>query len=202
VELSNTRLKELRRFEELGKSRHSEVVLVESQEAAQEAQVEVLKGQVDVARALLSFLTAKDLAQSRLVDKLERVSALEPEEVSLGRALTVPTSWRCTKLVEAQQDEVRVAKGAWSPTITAYGNYYFKRNTTLDPIAWDATIAGSVPIFQGGSQLAAVRQAKSQLSQAQYTFELGLRQARSDIHTAYVALRAVVAGAAAAERAY
>jgi outer membrane protein len=104
--------------------------------------------------------------------------------------------------VEAQKKEVWVAKGAWLPTVSFLGNAYIKRNTTLDPVKWDATIVGSVPLFNGGSQLAAVRQAKSQLSAAQYSLQLGQRQARSDIHTAYAALRAAVAGADAAERAY
>ena len=50
-----------RRNAELGKARHSEVTLLESQEASQESQVETLTGQVDAARALLSFLTGQDL---------------------------------------------------------------------------------------------------------------------------------------------
>lgn len=202
VSLSTSRIQELKRFEDLGKSRHSEVTLVESQEAAQEASVESLKGQVDAARALLSFVTGKDMGTAKLVDRIERVRSLGDEETSLGRAYGRSDVLALRKLVSAQEDQVRIAKGAWSPTISFLGNAYVKRNTTLDPIKWDATLTGAVPLFEGGSQLASVRQAKSSLRSAELSLELGMRQARSDIHSAYAALRAAVAGAEAAERAY
>src|ERR1019366_3960095 len=68
VDLATKRLKELKHFEELGKSRHSEVTLVESQEATLEASAEVIKGQIDAARSVLSFLTGKDMGQAKLAD--------------------------------------------------------------------------------------------------------------------------------------
>ncbi len=202
VDLSESRIKELRHWVDLGKSRHSEVILVESQKATYEAQAAALRGQIDVARDLLSFLTGKDMAETKLADRLERVRNLDPEETVLARAQARTDVRALHKQLESQEDQVRLAKGAWYPSVSFLGDYYMKRVSALDPIKWDASITASLPLFSGGSQVAAVRQAKSQVSQAQYDFELGLRQARSQIHSAYNTLRASVFQAAAAEKAY
>lgn len=200
--LSESRIKELRRWVDLGKSRHSEVVLVESQEAAYEAQAAALRGQIDVARDLLSFLTGKDMSDAKLVDRLERVRGLDPEETVLARAQVRNDVQALHKQLQFQEDQVRLAKGAWAPTVNFLGDYYLKRMPSLDAIKWDASVTASLPLFSGGGQLAAVRQAKSQVSQAQYNFELGLRQARSQIHSTYNTLRASVSQAAASEKAF
>lgn len=202
VALTKSRIAELRRFEALGRSRHSEVVLVESQEAALEAQAESQRGQIEAARELLSFLTGKALARTRLIDRLERLRVLEPEDALLARSYDRSDVLALRKLVDSQEDQVRIAKGAWAPTVSFQGNYYLKRIASLDPIKWDAGVTAGLPLFAGGGQLAGVRQAQSQVSQARYAMELGLRQARSQIHTAYVTLRAALANAAANEKAY
>ncbi|MCX5789171.1 MAG: TolC family protein [Elusimicrobia bacterium] len=202
VDMHTARLKELRHFEDLGKSRHSEVTLEESQMATAETHVQTITGQVDAARAMLSFLTGQDMSSAALVDRLERVHEVGAEQPLLNHAYGRSDVVALQRLVESQEDQVTLAKGAFLPTVTALGDYYLKRQSALSPVHWDATLAASIPIYQGGGQVAAVRTAELQLSQARYNLELGVRQARSDIHTAYVALRAVVGAAAAAERAY
>jgi outer membrane protein len=202
ITMSESRIKELRSWVDLGKSRHSEVVLVESQKAAYEAQAEALKGQIEVARSLLSFLTGQDMSKTALLDKLERVSALDPEESVLALASSRTDVRSLREAVDAQQALVKAAEAAWYPTANLAGDYYDYRIAFYRPIHWDATVTINLPIFQGGSSLASLRQAKSQVSQAQYNFEFGLRQARSQIQSAYATLRASVAQSLAAEKSY
>ncbi len=202
MDLSESRIKELRSWEDLGKSRHSEVVLVESQKAAYEAQAEGLKGQIDVARDLLSFLTGQHLGKAKLVDRLERVRELEAEELVLGLASTRSDVRSLQEAVDAQKSQITVARAGWYPTATATADYYNYRISFYRPIHWDAMLTVNLPLFSGGSTVAATEQAKSQLSQAQYNFELGLRQARSQIHSAYATLRSSIAQAVAAEKSF
>ena len=202
INLSESRIVELRNWEDLGKSRHSEVVLVESQKAAYEAQAEGLKGQIDVARDLLSFLTGQDLDKTRLVDKLERVRNLDAEELVLGLAATRSDVRSLHETAESQRSQIRIAQSGWYPNATASGDYYNYRIPFYRPIHWDAAININLPLYSGGSVVASIKQAESQLSQAQYNLELGLRQARSQIHSAYATLRSSVAQAAAAEKSF
>ena len=202
VELFASRIKELNHFEDIGRSRHSEVVFAESQKAALEADEESIKGQIEVARELLSFLTGRDLSLTTLTDKLERLHSLDPEESLLARAYDRTDVQSLHKQVDFQADQVRLAKGAWAPTVSFLGDYYFKRMAGLDSIRWDAGVTAGLPLFAGGGQLAGVRQAESQVSQARYNLELGLRLARTQIHSAYMALRAAVSTVDAAEKAY
>jgi len=202
ISMSESRIKELRSWVDLGKSRHSEVVLVESQKAAYEAQAESIKGQIEVTRSLLSFLTGKDMTKTALQDKMDRISTLDPEESVLARAASRTDVRSLREAVDAQQDLVKVAEAAWSPTANLTGDYYNYRVSAYRPVHWDATLAINLPLFQGGSSLASLRQAKSQTSQAWYNFEFGLRQARSQIQSAYATLRASVAQGLAAEKSF
>ncbi len=202
VTLSASRIAELRRFEALGKSRHSEVVLTESQEASLQAQAESLKGQIAVARELLSFLTGKDLSLTKLDDKLGRVRSLPPEETLLARAYDRTDVQALHKQALAQEDQVRIAKSARLPLVSLLGNYYFYRMPMLEPIRWDAGVTAGLPLFAGGGPLAAIRLAESQVSQARYNFELGARTARTQIHSSYMTLGASMRSTDAAEKAY
>ncbi len=202
IAMSASRSKELRAWVDLGKSRHSEVVLVESQEAAYEAQAEALRGQIDVARELLSFLTGKDMHHAKLLDQLPRTLEFEAEELVLGRAVTRTDVRALREAVDAQESLVTVSRAAWYPTAAFVGDYYNYRISLYRPVRWDAAININLPIFAGGATVAGIRQAKSQVEQAWYNFEFGLRQARSQIHSAYVTLRAAVAQSVAAEKSY
>jgi outer membrane protein len=201
VALSADRVKELRDRVALGRSRRSEVVLVESQKASLEASAEALRGRIAVARELLSFLTGRELAGTALRDKIERLRSVEPEDALLARAAERSDVQALHQAVLAQEAGVRAAKGTWWPTVSLTGNYYLKRMTMLDPIKWDVGVAGSLPLFAGGGQLAGVRLADSQLESARAAHELGLRQARSDIRGAAAALRAAVAVTDTSEKA-
>ncbi len=202
IAMSASRSKELRAWVDLGKSRHSEVVLVESQEAAYEAQAEALRGQIDVARELLSFLTGKDMHHAKLLDQLPRTLEFEAEELVLGRAVTRTDVRALRETVDAQESLVTVSRAGWYPTAAFVGDYYNYRVSFYRPVHWDAAINVNLPIFAGGATVAGIRQAKSQVEQAWYNFEFGLRQARSQIHSAYVTLRAAVAQSVAAEKSY
>jgi outer membrane protein len=120
----------------------------------------------------------------------------------LSRAASRTDVLSLREAVDAQQALVRAAESAWYPTANVTGDYYDYRIAFYRPIHWDAGLTINLPIFQGGSSLASLRQAKSQVSQAQYSFEFGLRQARSQIQSAYATLRASVAQSLAAEKSY
>ncbi|HVE12306.1 MAG TPA: TolC family protein [Elusimicrobiota bacterium] len=202
IALSKSRIQELRERENLGKSRHSELVLVESQEAGLEAQAEFLLGQIAVARDMLGFLTGREMADVTLIDRLERIAEAPAEAASLARAEKRTDVLSQDEALRAQEFYLRAVKGAWSPTLGLTGDYYLKRTAALEPIHWDATFLVTMPIFQGGATLAAQRQSESQLTQARERYSLALRQARSEIHRAWATLRASVAQSVAAERAY
>jgi outer membrane protein len=151
---------------------------------------------------LLSFLTGQDMSRTVLQDKMQRISALQPQESVLALAASRTDVVSLREAVDAQQALVKVAQAAWSPTAVLAGDYYDYRASAYRPIRWDATLSVNLPLFQGGSSLAALRQAKSEVSQAWYNFDFGLRQARSQIQSAYATLQASVAQGLAAEKSY
>ncbi|MBP9699280.1 MAG: TolC family protein, partial [Elusimicrobia bacterium] len=111
--------------------------------------------------------------------------------------------------VEAQRQEaagqeyrVRYEKGFYWPSLNFSGNYYTQRPTLFEPVNWDMALNLSVPLFQGGSVAARVRDAQSGLIQAQLSLSYLERQIQSDVKKAYSAWTASLDESDALQQAY
>ncbi len=191
--LTQDRAKELREREQLGKSRLSEVLSVESQLAGLRSQSQGVKGQIAAARELLSFLIGQDAAGLTLTEAQPDPADPGPGDAYIAKASARSDVRAASEEYAARQDLLKAAWGAWYPTAAMTGGYYLKRVASLEPIRWDVTFALSVPVFSGGTTMASVRLAESQLRAATEGAGLALRQARAEIKTAHLALQSAVA---------
>ncbi|MBK8575869.1 MAG: TolC family protein [Elusimicrobia bacterium] len=185
VALSQDRLAELTSFYRLGKSREGEVFSAESQWTALKAIHVRLKGQIRVARETLSFLLGQEVGAAPLVQG----SAETPEPVAryLTLAARRPDLEAQRQEVLAQTLRVRYEKGSYWPIANLSGNYYTQRPSFYDPIQWDVMLNLDVPLFQGGTVAARVKDARSGLQQAQLSLDYLERQIQSDVKKAYEA---------------
>ena len=185
VKLSQDRLDELKSFYRLGKSREGEIFSAESQLAALKAIQVRLKGQIRVARETLSFLTGQEMGVAALTQ--ETVVAPEPVTLYLNQSARRPDLEAQRQEVLAQTLRVRYEKGSYWPMANLSGNYYTQRPAFYDPIQWDVLLNLDVPLFQGGTVKARVKDARSGLQQAQLDLEYLERQIQSDVKKAYEA---------------
>ena len=185
VKLSQDRLDELKSFYRLGKSREGEIFSAESQLAALKAIQVRLKGQIRVARETLSFLTGQEMGVAALTQ--ETVVAPEPVTLYLNQSARRPDLEAQRQEVLAQTLRVRYEKGSYWPMANLSGNYYTQRPAFYDPIQWDVMLNLDVPLFQGGTVKARVKDARSGLQQAQLDLEYLERQIQSDVKKAYEA---------------
>lgn len=201
------RIAELKKREELGRSRPSEVASVESRLGRVEADMEFIDGEREIARQLLEFLTgtvveavADDPSLPDFIldeDDIERI-ALKRDDVLAAQA-----AW------EKAHKEVVVAQADFWPTVTLDGNYYTERVGNSRDVDWDVTLTAQMPIFTGGENVGKFKEARSLRRQEELTFQEAKRSAVLAIRNALVRwesarrrLEAVQKALAAAERNY
>jgi outer membrane protein len=122
-------------------------------------------------------------------------------EEYLARVEERPDIQSAMKRKSASEEEVRFYKGSFWPTVDATGNYYLKRPVVfLEDIKWDAAVNVSIPIFDGGTRNAQVREAAAKQSTSDLELAKLRRQAREEIQSFYDSLRVRLAQVAALEK--
>lgn len=199
--LDEERVAELNAFYRLGKARQGEIYSAESQLAAVKSLGVRLRGQIRVARESLSFLVGRDMGTPPLTPPS---FGLVPPPVDTFLALAVrrPDVEAQREEVAGQELRVRYEKGFYWPSLNFSGNYYTQRPTLFEPVNWDMALNLSVPLFQGGSVAARVRDAQSGLIQAQLALSYLERQIQSDVKKAHAAWTSSLEESEALRQAY
>ena len=95
--------------------------------------------------------------------------------------------------VDIATHQVKVAEGALYPTVTLQGsvqkNYELALNS-LQSFTGSGTLQYTAPIYQGGAEYAAIRQAKETQGQKQLELSLARDQARMGVAQAWAQLEA------------
>lgn len=188
MNLSKSRIDDLRQRTNLGKSRNSEVVTAESQFADYKAQEAALRGDVAVARESLSFLVGEPIGSTPIVDSLPDPTAVPDVSDLVTRSRDRSDVAALKQVVEGRSAGIRVARAGYYPSLVASGDYYLKRPGFQKDIKWDALFSLDVPIYQGGSVKAFNLEARSLLRQAQKDYERLARQTESDVRKSHASL--------------
>lgn len=201
------RVAELKKREELGRSRPSEVANAQLRLSRIDAQKELIVSQREVAGQLLEFLTGQGVVAVRdsdafagpLIDQGEFLVKIpeRPDVLAAKEALSI---------AQRQMDR---AKADFFPTVDLEGNYYTKRVGNAADVDWDVTLTIEMPILKGSETFGKIKEAQAQAKQAQLSLNEKERSAVLEIHNAFsqwqanlrrsVALKKAVA---AAERNY
>ena len=203
IELLGQRVAELNERVDLGKSRPSEVLVVQAAIASLKAQQELSKGDGATSLENLAYLTNVASSKVTIFDDTQDVAFAEPLDDSLERALTRSDMLAMMAQIDEQKYLIGIAKGAFSPTLDLDANYYLGRsNTTYSNAKWDLTFSLYFPIFQGGVDLAKVREQQSVLRQLEDQRLDLKRTIRKEIQTYWMQLVSAIAQVEALKDAY
>ena len=183
VKLTADRVKELKNFEDIGRSRRSEVLAAEAQQAQDVADLETSRGLERVQQETLQFLTGLD---SELAPQ-EIVAPVQAEDMKpfLDRARHRPDVEGARKDFEYSDLYVSIQRRQYWPTISLDGNYYLRRTQPFyGNVNWDAAVSGQLPIYYGGQIGAQTRQAQAQRGFNEQALSLALRMAELDVRSA------------------
>jgi outer membrane protein len=184
VRLTDDRVKELRNFEDIGRSRKSEVLAAQAQQAQDQADLETSRGQERVDQETLQFLTG--LNQTLAPAEVDAPAQADDEAPFLARAEHRPDVEQARRNFEYSGLYVSIQRRQYWPTIALDGNYYLIRPKNFSQhVNWDATLSGVLPIYWGGQIAAQTRQAQAQARFNEQALSLAERQAQLDVHSAH-----------------
>lgn len=182
---------ELSDRERLGRSRRSEVVSAEALLYQVEAEYELKKSQIILARQLLEFYVGRPI--NELIDSENFFNKAKTENYYVSKAELRPDVLAAKKAWEVAKKNIIVARSDFFPTVTAEHGRYLGGHTLADvDTDWDATLKVSVPIFEGTDTIGSVKVANSQARQAEWEYKRVKRHTAQDIRNAYVSFDASV----------
>ena len=201
LDLYSKRIKELQDRINIGRSRVTELLTVQSAQAILKAQREQISGQLYVANEVLTFLTGLD--QDINLNDMDEVPAQLGSLSSYQSKISArPDIMAALKNVEAFKSQVSVAKGAHLPSVDLFGNYYADRPDLTRNGDWDVGIAVTLPIFMGGIISSNVKTAQSQQRQSELQLSRVQRLAMEEIRSLYHNLKADLSQLTALQEAF
>ena len=184
VKLTADRVKELRNFEDIGRSRKSEVLAAQSQQAQDVADLETARGLERVQQATLRFLTG--IEQDMAPQEIAAPTQAEDMQPFLDRSARRPDVEAARKDYEYADLYVSIQRRQYWPVIALDGNYYLKRpNNFSQHVNWDATVSGVLPLYWGGQIRAQTHQAEAQRGFNEQALSLALRTAELDVRSSH-----------------
>jgi outer membrane protein TolC len=153
---------------EAGLQRPLDVALAESRAADARVRLVVEETQARNARTALGFLTAWDVGDTRLDDRVEALPVVADDDASALRASeTRRPELRALALdVDAAAESVEAAYGAYWPSISVDLAFLLSRDSEPQELDWTSALEISIPLFTGGRIEADIRTALSRLRES------------------------------------
>ena len=186
LDIYGERVKELSGRVRRGESSSSDALAAQSSQAALQAELQIVDGNLKIAREVFSFQTGLS-PEEKLVDPaLAKSHKIAPLRTYLERIEKRYDVKVAREQLSAMEEEVSISKGAHLPSLDLTGNYYFKRPDGFnEDLNWDVQLRLSVPLFEGGSTQAKVRDSASKRMEADLLLTRLRRQADQEIRTFY-----------------
>ncbi len=194
VKVLQVQLQQTRDRFQVGEVTRTDVAQAESSLASGEADVAVaestLQGSIANFRRYIGIQPAR-LQPARPIEKLLPPTLADAVTVGLAEH---PAVLGALHQVDVGEDGVKIAEAALSPQLGLVGMVQNSTDTSGYPgyNVFSAAIGGqlTVPIYQGGQEYAAIRQAKEKLNQAQIAVASVRDQTRAGVVTAWGQLQA------------
>jgi outer membrane protein len=200
--LLQDRLKELNERVQLGKSRESEVLVVQSQMGVLLAQEESAENDRQAALETLSLLTGVKAEELAIIDDNPATVTVDPVEKYQEAAKNRPDLEALRQEIISQNYQVKIARGDYWPAVNLDGSWYTGNSDRPENVTWQAAISLDFPLFQGGISVARVNEELSLLRAANETLVQFTDQVNTDIRKLYKALLSSVAQAETLKGAY
>lgn len=183
-EALNDRVRELRRFIELGKAKESEILAAQTDILDLEATKEQTKGAIAASEELLGFFIGEGARDIKL--SLEGAERLVPSTLDeyLTRVRTRADVSSQHEQEIAAKNNLLAAKGARYPVISAEVSYYAYENPNI-PRDWEAFLRFDLPLFEGFKIDAKIAEQEQLLTQAKLKAREIRRKSEEEVRSAY-----------------
>ncbi len=185
VEVLQEQLRQTRDRFNVGEVTRTDVAQAESSLAAGRSQVLSAESNYNASVATYRQVIGNNPGKLTPGTPVDRFSPRKlPDAIGFASA-THPSVTMAQYNIDVAQLAVKVAEGALYPTVTMQGNYQQSLNPSSLNIyhSYNASVLGqlSVPIYQGGAEYSAIRQAKETLGQKRIDLDTARDQVRQNV---------------------
>ncbi|MBI3705240.1 MAG: TolC family outer membrane protein [Rhizobiales bacterium] len=198
VEVLQEQLRQTRDRFNVGEVTRTDVAQAESSLAAGRSQVLTAESNYKSSTATYRQVIGTDPGKLAAGTPVDRFSPNNlPTAISLTSA-THPSVTTAQYNVDVAQSQVKVAEGALYPTLSIQGSAqknFFPLGSLNTVESYSASVLGqlSVPLYQGGAEYSAIRQAKETLGQKRLDFDTARDQVRQFVVQSWGQLEAAKA---------
>jgi outer membrane protein len=196
VEVLQEQLRQTRDRFNVGEVTRTDVAQSESRLAAGRSSVLLAEANYKTSAAVYRQVIGQDPRNLTAATPVDRFSPRnQAEAVGAGNAQH-PNVTAAQYNVDAALSQVKIAEGALAPTLSVQGSVTKAENSTLTSVnAVNAQVLGqlSVPIYQGGAEYSAIRQAKETLGQRRIDLDTAREQTRQTVVQSWGQLEAAKA---------
>ncbi|WP_043749730.1 TolC family outer membrane protein [Methylobacterium nodulans] len=196
VEVLEEQLRQTRDRFNVGEVTRTDVAQAEARLAGARSQVSLaestLRADIAIYRQVVG-VEPRQLAPGRPLDRFVPSSLGTAVDIGLREHPQVIAALHAVDAAEAQ---VKIAESALYPTVSVSGSVqklFDQQFANSEQFQGTVTAQLSVPLYQGGAEYAAIRQAKEQVGQARIQVEIFRDQVRAAIVSAWGALDAAKA---------
>lgn len=184
INLSDDRIRDLKNWENIGRSRPSETATARVTLETFRADLAKAKSDLANARNLLTFLIGVAVDANELNDEKLPMPSGEPFDL-LRLVERRPDVEAGRQAVKTARGGLIVAQSDLWPRITLDSNLYQHREGFQSGTSWDTLVTVRVPLGKGGTTLGQVRDALSTYREAKLSYSLTRRTAQREIMDAY-----------------
>lgn len=186
VTVQEERLRDIRGRQEAGVARPLDIAQTEAQFAATRVQLIEARREVADGRSLLAYLLNDSSVEAMPFDDGYAPQPAGPVARLLAHARTHRSELAAaTRAVQAAERDVRVAIGAYYPSVTLDLTAFVHRESAPTARDWESLLELSFPIFSGGRLDADTRAAWSFLREANLIEQQSIRRVRREVEQAY-----------------
>lgn len=177
------RRQELTQRIEIGRSRKSELLAGETEQADTAALLEEVIGLQGASRELLAFLIGVPADRWNLKDSLmfPQADKLNDYLWKSGARADVTAAGESQT---AAQRQVSADKGAFWPKISAEANYLALEDPERNQ-EWNIILTAEIPIFDGGLRMGALKESEARYRSSSLSFSRARRLAESEVRQSY-----------------
>ena len=186
----------------LGKSRESELYMLESQIAVLVSNLQKISGDRAKSFEKLSFLIGVDTPSIRILDTAPEPSSPEPVEKIIKNAFSRSDVEAAKETVSGQMLRLKIAKGEYLPTFDLNSSWYLARSGSPTDLKWDVYLMLNAPIYQGGIASARVKEESSKLEESKEFSSLVMRDMETEIRQLCSSLESSLSQVSALKDAY
>ncbi|MEP7031765.1 MAG: TolC family outer membrane protein, partial [Pseudolabrys sp.] len=183
VEVVQEQLRQIRDRFNVGEVTRTDVAQSESRLAAGRSQVLTAESNFKASGATYRQVIGSNPGKLNAATPVDRFSPRDLNGAVGSAGAQHPSVVTAQFNIDVAQMQVKVAEGALYPTLSVQGavNKNFMSTTSLNTVeSYNGSILGqlSVPIYQGGAEYSAIRQAKETLGQKRLDFDVSRDQVR------------------------